>query len=350
MKKTTTKGKQVTIGMDLGDRRHAYCVLGGDGEVVKEGSVVNHREALAELARSWPGAMVVMEAGTHSAWVSRHLQGLGMRVVVANPRKVRAIYRNERKSDRRDAEMLARLGRMDVKLLHPVAHGSEEAQQDMVQIKLRDTLVRNRVALINSIRFTLKSLGYSISNPSSARFHKTVVEEVPAACRQVIAPVLGALEELTGRIKQLDSSLARLARERYPQTACLQQVAGVGPITALYFVLKVEDPGRFQKVRDIGAFVGLCPRQDQSGDTDKQLRITKCGDPYLRRLLVSAAQYILGPFGPDCALRLHGLTLAAEGSARAKKRAVVATARKLAVLLLSLWKHQEPYQPFPATT
>ncbi len=333
--------------MDLGDRKHAYCVLDGDGEVVKEGGVVNTREALAELARSWPAATVVMEAGTHSPWVSRYLQGLGMKVVVANPRKVRAIYQNERKCDQRDAEMLARIGRMDVKLLYPVVHGSEQAQQDMVSIKLRDTLVRNRVALINSVRFTLKSLGYSISNPSSARFHKTVVEEVPASCRDVIAPVVGALEELTERIKQLDVSLAKLARHRYPQTACLQQVAGVGPITALYFVLKVEDPGRFAKMRDIGAFVGLCPRRDQSGGIDKELRITKCGDTYLRRLLVSAAQYILGPFGTDCALREAGLRLAKDGTAKAKKRAVVATARKLAVLLLTLWKHQEPYEPFP---
>jgi transposase len=127
----------------------------------------------------------------------------------------------------------------------------------------------------------------------------------------------------------------------------LRQIPGVGPITALYFVLKIEDPSRFAQVRDVGAYVGLCPRRDQSGESDPQLRISKCGDAYLRRLLVSAAQYILGPFGPESALRQYGLRLAAEGTARAKKRATVAVARKLAVLLLSLWKSQRPYQPFP---
>ena len=138
-----------------------------------EGSLGNTREQLASMARSYPGATAVMEAGTHSPWVSRFLQELGLRAVVANPRKTRAIYENERKSDRRDALMLARLARMDLTLLHPVKHGSQEAQQDMLQLKVtRRVLVRARVALINAVRFTLKSLGYPVSNPSSERFHK----------------------------------------------------------------------------------------------------------------------------------------------------------------------------------
>ena len=137
--------------------------------MAREGSLGNTREQLATMARSYPGATVVMEAGTHSPWVSRFLQELGLRVVVANPRKTRAIYENERKSDRRDAMMLARLARMDPTLLHPIEHGSQEAQQDMLQLKLRDSLVRARVALINAVRFTLKSLGYPVSNPSSER-------------------------------------------------------------------------------------------------------------------------------------------------------------------------------------
>ena len=163
----------------------------------------------------------------------------------------------------------------------------------------------------------------------------------------MIEPNVQALSELTARIKVLDREINLLAKTKYPQTAQLQQIPGVGPITALYFVLKVGDPGRFEKVRDVGAYAGLCPRRDQSGESDPQLRISKCGDAYLRRLLVSAAQYILGPFGPESALRQYGLMLATEGTPRAKKRATVAVARKLAVLLLSLWKHQRPYQPFP---
>ena len=344
---TARKRTQLTIGLDLGDRRHTYYVLDGAGKMAREGSLGNTREQLATMARSYPGATVVMEAGTHSPWVSRFLQELGLRVIVANPRKTRAIYQNERKSDRRDAMMLARLARMDPTLLHPVEHGSQEAQQDMLQLKLRDSLVRARVALINAVRFTLKSLGYPVSNPSSERFHKLVLSEVPESIGEMIAQNVAAIAELTQRIKALEVSISRLAAERYPETIHLQQVSGVGPITSLYFVLKVGTPGRFQRTRDIGAFLGLCPRRDQSGETDKELRISKCGDQYLRGLLVNAAQYILGPFGTDSALREHGLRLAQEGTARAKKRAVVAVARKLAVLLLTLWKSREPYESFP---
>ena len=344
---TARKRTQITIGLDLGDRRHTYYVWDGAGKMAREGSLGNTREQLATMARSYPGATVVMEAGTHSPWVSRFLQELGLRVIVANPRKTRAIYQNERKSDRRDAMMLARLARMDPTLLHPVEHGSQEAQQDMLQLKLRDSLVRARVALINAVRFTLKSLGYPVSNPSSERFHKLVLSEVPESIGEMIAHNVAALAELTQRIKALDVSISRLAAERYPETIYLQQVSGVGPITSLYFVLKVGTPGRFQRTRDIGAFLGLCPRRDQSGETDKELRISKCGDQYLRGLLVNAAQYILGPFGTDSALGEHGLRLAQEGTARAKKRAVVAVARKLAVLLLTLWKSREPYESFP---
>ena len=344
---TARKRTPLTIGLDLGDRRHTYYVLDGAGKMAREGSLGNTREQLATMARSYPGATVVMEAGTHSPWVSRFLQELGLRVIVANPRKTRAIYQNERKSDRRDAMMLARLARMDPTLLHPVEHGSQEAQQDMLQLKLRDSLVRARVALINAVRFTLKSLGYPVSNPSSERFHKLVLSEVPESIGEMIAQNVAAIAELTQRIKALDVSISRLAAERYPETIHLQQVSGVGPITSLYFVLKVGTPGRFQRTRDIGAFLGLCPRRDQSGETDKELRISKCGDQYLRGLLVNAAQYILGPFGTDSALREHGLRLAQEGTARAKKRAVVAVARKLAVLLLTLWKSREPYESFP---
>src|SRR6266704_4205884 len=326
---------EFTIGLDLGERRHRFCALDGRGEVVEEGTLGNDRASLAGLTARYCGALAVMEAGAHSPWVSRYLEGLGWEVIVSNPRKVRAIYQHERKSDQRDALMLARIGRMDLALLYPVRHGTAEAQQDLLRIKLRDSLLRARVAVINSVRFTLKSLGYTVRNPSSERFHKVVMEEVPESVREMITPSVQALAELTARIKMLELEINTLAQMKYPQSAQLQQIPGVGPITALYFVLKIEDPNRFAHVRDVGAYAGLCPRRDQSGQSDPQLRISKRGDPYLRRLLVSAAQYILGPFGPQSALRAYGLMLAVDGSARARKQDVVAVARKLAVLLLT---------------
>lgn len=346
MKQPKQKSGRITIGLDLGDRRHRFCALDG-GEIAEEGSVPNDRVAMGGLSRRYPGALVVLEAGCHSPWVSRFFEEAGCRVLVANPRKLRAIYQSERKSDRRDAQMLARIGRLDPALLYPVRHGTAQAQEDLLRIKLRDSLVRARVGVINSVRFTLKSLGYTVRNPSSERFHKVVSEGLPDTVAKMIAPNVQALAELTARIKVLEREILTLAKTKYPQSTQLQQIPGVGPITALYFVLKIEDPDRFQNVRDVGAYAGLCPRRDQSGESDPQLRISKRGDAYLRRLLVSAANYILGPFGPESALRSYGLALAAEGTARAKKRATVAVARKLAVLLLSLWKNHRPYQPFP---
>jgi transposase len=334
-----------TLGLDLGDQPHFVCGLDATGQVVREGFLVNTRPALLQLLRDFPHATVAMEAGTHSPWISRFLTESGATVLVANPRKLHAISRHERKCDQRDAQMLARLARVDPALLHPIAHGPAQAQHDLLGLKLRDALVRSRVSLINAVRFTLKSLGYVVRNRSSASFHKTVTADLPPECQSVVAPLLAVLEKLTGEIKTLEQQLVQRSRAEYPVTQRLQQIAGVGPLTALAFVLKIGDPQRFGRARNVGAYLGLCPRRDQSGGTDKQLRISKCGDGLLRRLLVSAAQYILGPFGPACALRQYGEHLQGSGSAREKKRAVVAVARRLAVLLLSLWKHGTAYEP-----
>jgi transposase len=334
-----------TLGLDLGDRSHHVCVMDDTGQIVREGALPNTRPALAKLLADYPRATIALEAGTHSPWISRYLTDLGAHVLVANPRKLHAISRSERKCDQRDAQMLARLARVDPALLHPIQHGTAQAQHDLLGLKLRDALVRTRVNLINAVRFTLKSLGHSVRNPSSESFHKTVLADIPADCLPVIQPLLTVLAQVTEQIKGMEHDLVQRSRKEYPATQRLQQIAGVGPLTALCFVLKIGDPQRFGRGRDVGAYLGLCPRRDQSGGTDKQLRISKCGDGLLRRLLVSAAHYILGPFGPACALREHGQRLTGTGSVREKKRAVVAVARKLAVLLLSLWKHGTEYEP-----
>jgi transposase len=334
-----------TLGLDLGDRSHHVCVLDATGQIVREAALANTRPALAQLLVDFPRATVALEAGTHSPWISRYLTEHGATVLVANPRKLHAISRSERKCDRRDAQMLARLARVDPALLHPIQHGTAQAQHDLLGLKLRDALVRTRVNLINAVRFTLKSLGHSVRNPSSESFHKTVLADVSADCLPVVQPLLTVLAHVTEQIKTMERG-----KKDYPATQRLQQIAGVGPLTALCFVLKIGDPQRFSRGRDVGAYLGLCPRRDQSGGTDKQLRISKCGDGLLRRLLVSAAHYVLGPFGPACALREHGQRLTGTGSAREKKRAVVAVARKLAVLLLSLWKHGTDYEPRVTTS
>jgi transposase len=288
---------------------------------------------------------VILEVGTHSPWVSRLAAATGHDVIVANPRRVRLISAAVRKSDRLDAEALARLGRLDPQLLAPIRHRGEAAQADLALLRARDALVRTRTLLINHIRGAVKSLGARVPTTTARAFPQKVRPALPAMLAPALTPVLNSLEILNAQIAATDRTIAQVTAARYPETMSLRQIPGVGPITALCFVLTLEDPHRFPQSRGVGAYLGLCPREHQSGDRAPQLRISKAGDSMLRRLLVTAAHSILGPFGPDTALRRWGLRLAERGGANAKKRAVIAVARKLATILHHLWITGEPYQP-----
>lgn len=305
-----TQASTLTIGIDLGDRKHAICVLEETGEPIKESTITNTRESLATLSDTYPGAQMVMEVGMQSPWISRFFSERGHEVIVANARKLRAIYQNPRKSDRKDAEMLAKLARADVSLLGPIQHGTAEAQRDLIQIKMRDNLVRQRVDIISCVRFILKSMGIRTKSPKTSYFSKHIRVQFRSEQPEIlelIEPSLLVLDTLTEQIKSLDRSIALLARESYPETEFLRQIVGVGVLTSMTFVLTIGDPERFKRNRDIGAYLGLVPKRDQSGESDKQLRISKAGNAYLRKLLVTAAQYALGPYGPDCDLKRHGL-------------------------------------------
>lgn len=343
----------ITVGIDLGDKRHAVCVVDDSGNVIEQSTIANQSERLRKLSGKFPGARVVIEIGSHSPWISRLFESMGHEVFVANARKVRAIYTNTRKCDRIDAMMLARLGRMDPELLHPIRHRCEQAQRDLLQIKMRDNLVRQRVNIIAGVRGALKSLGITPARANSRTFaDKTANQlgECDAALLSQVTPALLVIDTLTGEIRGLDRLIEQTCEENYPQTARLRQISGVGPITSLTYVLTIGDPGCFASSRDVGAYLGLVPRRDQSGTTDKQLRIAKTGDTYLRSLLVEAAQHILGPFGKDSDLRRHGLELAGRGGRGAKQKAIVAVARKLAVLMHALWTSGNDYQPIRAAT
>jgi transposase len=176
-------------------------------------------------------------------------------------------------------------------------------------------------------------------------FHKRAAEYIPQALLAALGPVLEQIGSLTERIRQYDRKLETICQERYPETELLRQVEGIGPPTALTFVLTLEDPSRFERSRSVGAYLGLVPAPEQSGDSDPQRRISKEGDQMLRRLLVGSAHYILGPFGHDSDLRRHGEKIASRGGKNSKKRAAVAVARKLCVLLHRLWVSAEVYDP-----
>ena len=337
------KGK--TIGMDLGDKKHEVCVLDADGKVIVREQITNTQESLKKFFKDYKGALVVMEAGTHSPWISRMLDALGCEVLVGNARKLRMIWMAKDKSDVRDAEMLARIGRMDRSLLYPIHHRGEAAQQDLAVMKARDVLVGARADLVNHVRSTVKGMGHRLNKCSTEAFSRKSSESIPEGLRPALMPVMEAIEAISEKIRSFDKEIATTMQARHPEAKRLSQVPGVGPVTSVGFVLSLEDPARFKKSRSVGAYLGLTAKRDQSGQTDKQLRITKAGDEYVRRLLVGCSHYILGAFGPDCELRRFGLKLASRGGKNAKRRAVVAVARKLGVMLHRLWVTGAEYDP-----
>jgi transposase len=347
--KEPSKGQGMTVGLDLGDRFSHLVVIDEQGQVVEEGRIATSEVALRRRFSGCPPMRIALETGTHSPWVSRVLKGCSHEVVVANSRKLRLIYENPSKDDRVDALYLARLGRVDPALLSPVQHRGVTAQKDLALLRSRDALVSARTQLINHVRGLVKSVGSRLPGCSSRAFPQRASEKAPESLRLGLVPVLEEIASLNDRIKALDGQIERLAQESYPETKLLRQVPGVGPITSLAFVLTLEAPQRFPKSRTVGAFLGLVPGRKQSGDSDPERRITKHGDSSVRRLLVNAAHYILGPFGPDSNLRRFGAKIASRGGKNAKKRAIVAVARKLAVLLHHLWRSCEVYEPLYQT-
>lgn len=335
----------VTIGLDVSDRYSRLCVVDARGKVIEEGRVATTPAGLRRRFEREQRARVVMEVGTHSPWMSEQLSDLGHEVLVANPRRLRFIYAETDKTDRLDAEHLARVGRMDPKLLRPVQHRSQQARADLALLRSREAMVHSRTQLICHVRGAVKSAGGRVPGCSTSAFARRAPEHVPDALEPAIAPVLELIETLSRQIRQYDRSIQQLCEQRYPETQSLRQVSGVGALTALAYVLTLEDPERFRTSRAVGPYLGLRPRKRQSGDSNPSLGITKAGDVMLRRLLVGSAHYVLGPFGPDCDLRRWGLGLAARGGPHGKKRAAVAVARKLAVLMHRLWLTEQHYEP-----
>ena len=344
-KRAAKAGRSITIGMDLGDRSSRYCLLEAAGEVVQEGRVSTTKKALGQVFGVMPRCRIAIEVGTHSPWVSRLLKSLGHEVIVANARQVKLISHSSRKDDRLDAETLARLARVDPQLLRPIQHRSEKAQGHLLVIRVRAALVEARSSLVNAARGLAKATGERLPRCDTDQMGVERLEGLPAAVRQALEPLLQEVEALTAQIQASDGKIEQIARSEYPETELLRQVSGVGTLIALTFLLTLEDRERFQRSRDVGCYVGLRPKRRESGESQPQLRITKEGDVYLRKLLVQGAHYILGYRGPDTDLRRWGLQLAERGGPNAKKRAIVAVARKLAILLHRLWVSGEVYEP-----
>ncbi len=334
-----------TIGIDLGDRSSHCCGIDDEANIVAEFRVATDATSFEEAFRGLARKTIAIETGAHSPWVSRLLESLGHEVIVANSRKLRFIYENRRKDDRVDARSLARVARLDRTLLEEIRHRREGAQVDLELVRARDVLVTTRTRLVNHVRGVVKSFGKRLPACDPSALPRKATTAIPPVLLEALTPLLDMIESLSDQIRLYDRAVEHLATIEHPEVAKLRQVSGVGALTGLAFALTLDDPHRFRQSRSVGAWLGLVPAKDDSGERRPQMRISKEGDHYCRRLLVGSAQYILGPFGPDCDLRRHGLAIAARGGKNSKKRAAVAVARKLAVLLHKLWVSDAVYEP-----
>lgn len=345
MRETIREQAQGIVGVDLGDRSSQLCRMEREsGAILEETRVSTTTASVQRYFGSLPPQLVVVESGTHSLWVARVLRELGHEVIIANASKVPMIASSLKKTDERDARCLAQLARVDPELLSPVYLRSEQAQKALVVVRARDGLVKARTMLINQIRGMVKSFGFRLPGSSPESFPRKAQKALAPSLKPVMEPLLRIVGQLNEEIRRSDKEIEAWA-ERWPVTRRLRQIKGVGPLTALVFVLTLGDPHRFAHSRAVGPYLGLVPARRDSGKSTPQLSISKQGDRLLRRLLVQASQYILGPFGQDSDLRRFGLRLAQRGGKSGKKRAVVAVARKLAVLLHRLWVSEADYEP-----
>lgn len=340
-----TTSEQFVIGLDLGDRRTEAAVVDAAAELVETRRLRTSPGTFLDSFAEYPGSVVVMEVGSVSPWVSRIFQDRGFEVVVANAARVQAIAKNHRKTDRGDAEMLARIGRLDRELLSPITHRGPRAQAHLAMIRQRDGLVRGRTKHINEVRGFCNAQGHALPRCEPETFVKRARQTFTEAPYPGFWETLTVVECLSTQVAALDRKLEVLCEQQYPEAKHLRQIRGVGPVTALCFVLTLEDARRFRKSRSVGEFLGLCPRQRESGDSAPQLGISKTGDELLRRLLIGCGHYIIGPFGEDSDLRRFGLRRSELGGKAARKRAAVAVARKLAVIMHRMWITGEDYEP-----
>ena len=340
--------QRLTVGLDLGDSFSRYCVLNEAGEKASEGELPTTKAGLDSLFANMAPCRLAMEVGTHSPWISRQLTALGHEVIVANPRKLKLITESLKKNDRMDAEQLARLARVDPQLLAPIRHRGPEAQADLAIIRARAGLVDCRTELINTARGLAKPMGERLKKCDADYVTESLADELSEAAQLVIRPLLKSVEAINQQIEAYDKQIEEIEK-RYPETKVLKQVNGVGTLIALTFILTLEDAERFQHSRDVGPYLGLTRKLRDSGKSQPELGISKTGDQLLRRLMVQGAHCILREGAPDSDLRRWGLKLQDGGgkkvSKRKKKRAIVAVARKLAVLLHRLWVTGEVYDP-----
>ncbi len=333
----------IHVGIDVHQKSSQVCELSEEGVILETSQIPSTESAYLRWFQNRETMRIVIECGGSSRWVFRLLREMGHEVLVVNPRRVRLIAESSLKTDKIDAEVLARLSCFGRGLLRPVYQRGDEASILQTRLRVRSTLVRSRTTMINSIRGVLRSYGYRIPGRAISRFSIGYASlELPSELRRALDPLYATVVELTMRIDILTKSLSKDSRqdERFRR---LQTVPGVGPMVSLAFVSLIDNPHRFRKSRHVGSYLGLRPRIRQSGSSEVRGSITKEGNAELRRLLVQGAHSLLR-CRQESAIRNWGLALV---DRIGKKKAVVAIARKLAVLLHRLWVNEQNFIPFP---
>jgi transposase len=268
--------QKLTIGLDLGDGNSWYCVLDGCGQIQLEQRVRTNAKGLGEVFEAMPRSRIALEIGTHSPWISRLRSELGHEGIVANARKVRLIGESRRKDDRRDAQTLARLARIDPELLYPVKHRSKQAPADRTLIRARAGLVRARTGLVNPARGLAKSYGERLRGGNVGNRNPEKAESLSPELPGALEPRLHAIESRSERIVEYNQRIENLAQPSYPRVALLKQIKGVGTLIALTFLLTLEDPHRFAKSRDVGCYLGRQPGRRNSGQSGQRMVIAAC--------------------------------------------------------------------------
>jgi transposase len=330
------------VGLDVSLKQASICVVDQAGSVVREGVVDSDPEAIAAFVRSEaPGALRIgLETGPTTTWLWTELKRLGLPVICIDARHAKAVLKMQiNKSDRNDAAGIARI--MQTGWFKEVRVKDIDSHLVKALLVSRALLVKIKRDLENQIRGLLKNLGLVIGRAKFNVFAvraEELIENRPELVA-VIRPLLAARKAIEEQIGDLDRKVVKLARHD-EQVRRFMTVPGVGPITALCFKATIDDPTRFKRSRSVGAYVGLTTRRHASGEVDWSGRISKCGDAMLRMYLFEAAGVLLTRVPKWSALKAWGMRLAKRNGLR---KAKVAVARKLAVILHRMWIDQTEF-------
>jgi transposase len=335
------------VGMDVSQKETEVCVIDGDGRRTWRGKCLSRPECIAAVLRQHApdAARIGMETGPLSIWLWHSLRNLGIPVSCIHARHVSAVLSLQvNKTDTNDAHGIAQLVRSG--WYREVAVKSIQSCRVRALLSARSQLVSMRTSLSNQIRGLLKTFGVVLGPGKGGSFDAAVMSECPddAIVRDAIGALMAAWRVAGERKKALDLQLVRLARS---MEVCrrMATVPGIGAITSLTFVTAIDDPSRFRHSGDVGAFLGLTPKRYQSGEVDVAGRISKAGDRQTRSLLFEAANALMTRVRTDNALRRWGQQLSARVGAR---KAKVAVARKLAVILHRIWLDGTEFMASPA--